>query len=40
VIKAYYDKKARLGIPNTPGAPRTRPAEAAPAAPAPKVTTD
>jgi penicillin-binding protein 2 len=40
VIKAYYDKKARLGIPNSPGAPRTRSAEAVPAAPAPKVTTD
>ena len=40
VIKAYYDKKVRLGIPNSPGAPRTRPAEAAPAAPAPKLTTD
>ena len=27
VIKAYYDKKARLGIPNNPGVPRTsRPA--------------
>jgi penicillin-binding protein 2 len=32
VIKAYYDKKARLGIPTTPGVPRTsRPAEPAPA---------
>jgi penicillin-binding protein 2 len=43
VIKAYYDKKARRGIPNSPGVPRTRPPEtppatAAPAAPAPDLT--
>jgi hypothetical protein len=32
VIKAYYDKKARLGLPNSPGVPRTsHPAEPAPA---------
>lgn len=34
LIKAYYDKKARLGVATTPGAPRTaRPAQAPPAAP-------
>jgi penicillin-binding protein 2 len=46
VLKAYYDKKARLGIPNSVGIPRTaRPAEtppvrAAPAAPASDLTED
>jgi penicillin-binding protein 2 len=41
VLKAFYDKKARLGIPNSLGIARTaRPAEAPPAAPAPKLTGD
>ncbi len=43
VIKAFYDKKARLGLKNTPGVPRTaRPPEASPplTAPAPKLTGD
>jgi penicillin-binding protein 2 len=46
VLKAYYDKKARLGIPNSVGIPRTaRPAEtppvrAAPAAPVSDLTED
>jgi penicillin-binding protein 2 len=39
VMKAYYDKKARLGLKNTPGVPRTaRPAETP--APAPHTTSE
>jgi penicillin-binding protein 2 len=34
VIKAYYDKKARLGLKTSPGVPRTRPDDA----PAPALT--
>src|SRR3984893_14190368 len=44
VLKAYYDKKARLGLKNIAGSPRTERATDAPtpptAAPAPKLTTD
>jgi len=43
VLKAYYDKKARLGLKNIAGVPRTeRPTDnpPPPAAPAPKQTTD
>jgi penicillin-binding protein 2 len=48
VLKAFYDKKARLGIPNTPGIARTaRPVEQVPDLPsaigaekAPKHATD
>jgi penicillin-binding protein 2 len=44
VLKAYYDKKARLGLKNIAGVPRTeRPTDAPPPPPAalaPKLTTD
>jgi penicillin-binding protein 2 len=42
VLKAYYDKKARLGLPNTPGVPRTAAPteEAAVPAPPPARTSD
>jgi penicillin-binding protein 2 len=39
VVKAYFDKKARLGLKNSPGVPRTtRPAEESAPIPPPSVT--